>query len=166
MPDGHVIESNSTFPMTYDDALCKTICAGLIKEVIPLIAMPHGRHLQNDTIKEFMKNLSMQLGLSVLQTALYFKHEAYDDEGEYRFLQLRAINARLDDLKIRARKASKIRYAEFPWTRLEPNALQKVVIGPAADLVATTALVKDLLLGAGFKPDNVEIIGSQIPYRS
>jgi hypothetical protein len=166
MPHGHIIESNSTFPMTYDDALCKRICTGLIKEAIPLIAMPHGRHLQNDTINEFMKNLSMQLGLAVLQTALYFKHEAYNDEREYRFMQIRAIKARLDDLKFRVGKASKIRYAEFPWARLGPTALQKVVIGPTADLTAATALIGDLLSGAGVNPGNVEIIGSQIPYRS
>jgi hypothetical protein len=97
---------------------------------------------------------------------LYVKHEAYDDEGEYRFMQLRAINARLDDLKHRAGKTSPIRYAEFPWHRIAPNALRTAVVGPAADLDAATALVKDLLLGAGYKPDRVAIVRSQIPYRS
>jgi hypothetical protein len=164
MPEGRVIESNSTFPISYDDAVVKGICTDLIRAVVPLVAMPHGRRLGNGAINEFMKGLSMQLGLFVLQTALYFKHEAYDDEAEYRFLQLRSINARLDDLKLRASKSSPIRYAEFPWFRLAPTALRQIVVGPAADFASAKHLAEQYLRAA--RLGDVKIARSEVPYRS
>jgi hypothetical protein len=162
MPGGHSIESNSTFPMTYDDAVVKGICTDLIRSVVPLIAMPHGRNLSNGSINDFMKVLSMHLGLFVLQTALYFKHEAYNYEAEYRFLQLRAIGAPLNDLKLRGSKSS-IRYAEFPWARLDPTALRRIVVGPSADYPAAKLTAAAHLSAAGLS--TVDITRSLIPYR-
>jgi hypothetical protein len=164
MPEGYVIESNSTFPISYDDTVLKGICTHLIRAVVPLIAMPHGRRLSNGAINAFIKGLSMQLGLFVLQMALYFKHEAYNDEAEYRFLQLRSIDASLSDLKLRASKSSIIRYAEFPWARLAPTALRKIVVGPAADYAAARLMAAEHLRAA--RLGDVEIACSQIPYRS
>lgn len=163
MPDGAAIERNSTFPITYDDAALRTLQHQLVSAIIPLISMPHGRKLQNATINEFLKGLSMHLGLCVLNSALYFKHEAYSAEREYRFLQIRPIHADLSDLKQRARRTSLVRFTEFA---MDPRAVREIIIGPAADEGAARSFVANCMSAGGFESDEIRIVRSRIPYRT
>lgn len=157
---------NATYPITYDDRLLGEIYKTFAAEVMTLIALPHGRALSNQVINDFMKLLSIRLGLSVFRADLYFKHEAYKAEREYRFLQVRAIDHPLNDLKNRARRHSLVRFTEFDWKATRPETLREIVIGPAANEESARSFINASLRIAGLDPGKVGVRHSKIPYRN
>jgi hypothetical protein len=123
-----------TFPVIYDEDQPRLVHQQIIAEALPLISLPRGRtDLDRDATNEYMSDLSVNLSVPVLRSALFFKHNAYSNEREYRFLQLFMAGQGIPDLKYRARPNSLIRYREFDWRAVAPEALKKIVIGPAAD---------------------------------
>lgn len=164
-PGGVPVVNNMTFPVTYGDIQLRAIQTELIREVIPAILHPrrssiavHGRIL--DT---FWGELLITLALQILRAALFFKHGAYTNEAEYRFMQLFQ-RGPVPDLRYRSRPYSLVRFREFDWRRAAPNALKEIVIGPAADKRITERFVSDCL--RAFQPGGgVLIRPSDIPYR-
>ena len=121
--DDEGVPSNGTFPVTYnDDELCE-IYNQIVNEALPLFAMTDGRNLSSATINEFEKILSISSTISMLYTAVLFKHEAYENEKEYRFLQIRGVDESDDDLGYRARSNSLIRFSEFDWNTTDQQVL-------------------------------------------
>jgi hypothetical protein len=163
--DGHV-SGNATFPVTYNDVVLQSLQQKMVKEAIPLIAMPAGRSLSNAAINEFMKELSVHLSVPVIRAAIFFKHEAYKNEQEYRFLQIRGIDQTTDDLKRWARRHSLIRFAEFDWKTKDQSALREIIVGPAADESVARSFARECLRVGGFDPERVVVRPSRIPYRS
>jgi hypothetical protein len=96
---------------------------------------------------------------------MFFKHEAYRNENEYRFQQLFRRDKPARAVKYRQRPSSLVRYREFDWRRAAPSSLKQIVIGPASDRVKASRFAKDCL--ASFHPDplGVELVYSKIPYR-
>jgi hypothetical protein len=156
-------EHNCTFYVRYDDASLKAIHRQLVDGMFALISLPMGRKLTNHAIKSYLRELSVNLSLSVVQSALFFKHEGYNNEKEYRFFQMYAKGVTPPDIKLRPRSYELIKYRQFDWKRLSPNALKRVVIGPAADAAKATQFVADCL--ATYHAQDVEIVSSRIPYR-
>lgn len=157
---------NATFPITYDDAALRDLHQQLVKEVLPLIPMPAGRDLSNGAINEFMKQLSISLSIHVIRAAVFFKHEAYKNEQEYRFLQIRGMDQPIDDLKHRTRRYSLVRFTDFDWKTKDQHALKEIIIGPAADENAAQLFAHNCLRAGGFDPKTVIVRPSKIPYRS
>lgn len=157
---------NATYAITYDDKLLSEICETFATEVMTLIALPYGRSLSNPVINDYMKRLSIALGNSVFRAALYFKHEAYKAEREYRFLQVRAIDHPLNDLKYRARRHSLVRFTEFDWKEAHPDTLCEIVIGPAAPEESARSFIESCLASAGLERARVAVRHSKIPYRN
>lgn len=157
---------NATFPVTYNDALLRGMHQQLVEEVLPLIEMPFSRNLNDVTTNEFMKELSISFSVCVIRAAIFFKHEAYKNEQEYRFIQIRSMNQPVDDLKHRARDYSLIRFTEFDWNTKNKHTLREIVIGPAANENDARSFVHNCLLAGGFDPKKVIVRQSRIPYRS
>lgn len=164
--DDERVPNNGTFSVTYDDDKLCEIYKQIVIEVLPLIAMPEERNLSNAIINEFMKNLFISLGILILRAAVLFKHEAYKNEQEYRFLQIRGIHESVDDLGYRARLNSLIRFTELDWKTKDQHVLREIVIGPAADENSAKSFAQDCLYVGGFDPDRVIIRKSGIPYRN
>ena len=114
---------------------------------------------------EYMRNLSTMFSMHVLSTALFFKHEAYANETEFRFLELQRGDQPATGLKFRSRPYALVRYREFSWRNAIGGALKRVVIGPAADKIASTQFARNCLRAFHPTPESVEVDCSKIPYR-
>ena len=110
-----------------------------------------------------MRELSVYLSVHVLYTALFFKHEAYRNEREYRFLELHRADVP-PEVKRRYRSYELVKYREFDWKRLQAGTLKRIVVGPAADRTKATRFATDCM--ATCHLGSVEIAYSEIPYRA
>jgi hypothetical protein len=156
--------SNSTFPVTYNDAQLVGVHRQFIDTVFPLLTLPSGRQLPRDAIVEYMTDLSVTLAMHVARSVLFYKHEAYSNEQEYRFLQLHRADVPPPEVKFKSRSYALVRYREFDWRSVAPDAFKRIIIGPSADQPRTVQLARDCL--RSFNPGDVEIISSKIPYRA
>ncbi len=162
--DGKPIPNNSTFHVTYKDAKIAEIHRQIIEKMFDLISMPHGRNMESGPLNAYMKELHILLALHTLRAALFFKHEAYDNEEEYRFLQIHRADVPPPEVKLRARNHSLAKYREFDWKTGTAGALKQIVIGPAVNQEKASKFVKDCLNLS--HTGSVEILGSRIPYRA
>ena len=162
---GKLIEHHSTFPITYDDMELTRIQSELAKIVRPLISLPRTTDIRGRAMHAYMKELLVSHSVGVLRLLMFFKHEAYKNEDEYRFLQIYEGDRPAPDVKYRKRPSVITRYREFDWRSQAPKALKKIVIGPAANRAQATRFVKDCLAAFHADPDNVELVHSKIPYR-
>ncbi|MGH9398308.1 MAG: DUF2971 domain-containing protein [Terriglobia bacterium] len=104
------------------------------------------------------------LTLYLLRAALFFKHAAYANEREYRFLQYYGADKQPPNLKLRARAYSLIKYREFDWEVVAAGALKKIVVGPAAHYERGPLFARDCLRLCNAA--TVPISRSEIPYRA
>jgi hypothetical protein len=160
---GKPIPNNSTFRVIYNDAQVEDIHRQIIDRVFDLVLLPTGRGLSNEAINVYMSELQMVLTFHILRSALFFKHEAYTHEQEFRFMQMHRADAP-PLVKTRLRPYILVKYREFDWKRSAPEVLTKIVIGPAADRTKALRFAKDCL--GLFYPKKVELTQSEIPYRA
>jgi hypothetical protein len=164
-PDGIPNPNHSTFPLTYGDDELHKMHGQIIRDVVPLITAPRDRNLSGKAINTYMSELSIALSVPVLQSALFFKHQAYRNEEEYRFLQLFQAGP-VSDLRFRGRPYSLVRYRDFDWRGAAPDALKEIVIGPAADRTLALQFARDCLRAFHPAAQNVTLRRSDIPYRT
>jgi hypothetical protein len=69
---------------------------------------------------------------------------AYRNEKEYRFLQVYPADAQ-PDVQHRARAYALIRYREFDWKTAAPDALKKIVAGPAVNQEKSSQFAQDCM---------------------
>jgi hypothetical protein len=110
-----------------------------------------------------MKNLSIKLALNALSAALFFKHRGYENESEFRFLQIFRADEPPPELKRRFRSHEMVKYREFEWGTIA-GALKQIVVGPAGDRHKAQRFAEDCL--TAFNRENVPVIHSDIPYRA
>jgi len=158
------IPHNSTFPVTYEDAKLAELHRRLVDRVFPLISLPCGRELGSAGNRVYMGDLFTSFAVHALSAALFFKHEAYSNEREYRFLQVHRGDMPPPDVKFRSRPYSLVRYREFDWRGGAAGTLKKIVIGPAANKKKAVQFVADRFRafhGTAFDPTH-----STIPYKA
>jgi hypothetical protein len=114
----------------------------------------------------YLRDIGTILSIYALETALYFKHEAYEQESEFRFLE---IFGRHEDpkVKFRARSNELVAYRDFNWRGIQPRVLKRIIIGPAANRSKAERFVKECL--TAYHPNSegeVEISYCSIPYRA
>jgi hypothetical protein len=157
------IPNRSTFPVTYEDAKVARIHCQIVEKMFGLISLPRERNLQDAARRPYMEVLQILLTVRTLEAALYFKHGAYANEKEYRFLHGCMANAP-PAVKLRTRPYSLVKYKEFDWRKgVAAETLKRIVVGPAADQKAAQ-FAQDCL--SSFYPGAVEITHSEIPYRA
>lgn len=163
-PGGVPIPQHSTFPVTYDDKLLARMSGDIIANIVPLISKPKGMNLKENTLRQYISELAVALAVCVLRTAIFFKHEAYKNEQEYRFLQIHQPGP-VDGLKFRSRPYSLIRYREYDWRTATADSLCKIIIGPASDRLLASQFATNCI--RAFHPaGNIQISQSDIPYRA
>lgn len=162
---GKPVKQHSTFPITYDDKELTRIQTALVDLVDPLISLPRTTKVRGDALHAYMMELLVYHSMNVTRGVMFFKHEAYKNENEYRFQQLFRRDKPAPAVKFRQRPTSLVRYREFDWRARAPGALRKIVIGPAADRVKAARFTKDCLAAFHADPDSVELVYSKIPYR-
>jgi hypothetical protein len=156
--------SNSTFWVTYDDAQLVELQGQIVDSMFRLISLPRGRDLESAVMHAYMDNLEVSYLLHAVRTVLFFKHEAYANEKEYRLLQIdRAGKTRPPVVKYRSRPYRLIRYREFDWRSQSKVALKSIMVGPAADKPKAAVFANDCL--RAFHRSPVEMTESKIPYR-
>lgn len=156
----------STFPVIYDDEELSTIQQELCLSALKAIQLPGSGYLKDDWSKEYSVLIGTILSSNSIYASLFFKHHAYRNESEYRFIDVFGIHAPPENRKFRSRPYSLVDYLEFPWGKKSIASLREVIIGPAADKFKATKYVVDCLKAFGFATNKVEIIHSKIPYRS
>jgi hypothetical protein len=162
---GKPIKQHSTFPITYDDKELSRIQTALVELIDPLISLPRTTGVRGDALHAYMMDLLVYHAMNVVRGVMFFKHEAYRNENEYRFQQLFRRDKPAPAVKFRRRPTSLVRYREFDWRRRAPGALKKIVIGPAADRSKATRFARDCLAAFHGDPASVELVYSTIPYR-
>jgi hypothetical protein len=161
--DGKPIQEHMTFPVSYDETKLKDIYRQLIAKVIPLISVPANMSLSNAVIESYMRELRNSLALQVIRTALFFKHPAYLNEEEYRFMQIYPRD-REPPVKFRSRPNRLVRYRVFDWKTIAPGAFKEIVIGPSTEPRIGERFVNDCLR-AYFPLATPRVRPSGIPYR-
>ena len=157
---------HSTFPVTYDDTHLRKIHEQLVTETIPVISAPRGMGLDAAVVSEFLQKLSVNLGTWCFYVSLFFKHEAYRNEEEYRFLQIYPVDRAVPGLKIRSLPFSLVKYREFDWKRVAAESIKEVMVGPAGDQKIAFNFAHDCLRVYTPSPGIISIKLSDIPYRS
>ena len=76
-----------TFRVVYNDKVAAKLHSDIIDKMFHLISLPHGKKLDSKSLHEYMGELLVLTCMHCLRAALFFKHEAYANEAEYRFLQ-------------------------------------------------------------------------------
>ncbi len=154
--------SNRTSPITYQDDQLLDIQGKIIEQIFDLIILPRKRRLERCVFHRYMRELLVSLTRRALLAALLFKHQAYENEKEHRFLQIYGDPA--PEEKFRARPYSFVRYIEFDWRSAAPEALKRIVVGPAGGQKASQFGIDCL---RRFHDDReVEIAAYRIPYRA
>ena len=156
----------SSFPITYDDKQLREIQKELVGLLLPSLSLSMKLMEKFEVWKEYMTLLSAKYSICAMRAALLFKHEAYRNENEYRFLQLFAANQPPDGLKFIRRLSVVKGFRDFHWRNCCPGALRKVVIGPAADRAKAARFVGDCLRAYNVSSSEIEVEYSNIPYRS
>jgi hypothetical protein len=158
------IENNSTYHVIYDghDVLAN-LHGQIIDRVFDRISLPRGRQMDPAAISSYMARLSSLLSVHVMLGALFFKHSAYTNEREFRFLQLYRSDVLPPDVKRRYRSHEMVKYREFDWRR-DAGALKRIIVGPAADRRKAIRFATECL--TAFNPRKVEVTPSTIPYRA
>lgn len=156
---------NNTFHMRYNDDEIREIHRQLIAPCIPLISLPSERQCNDLSVNDYLTHLGAILSMYALETALYFKHEAYQNESEFRFLE---IFGRHEDpqVKWRARLNELVAYRDFNWRDMQPRMLKRIIIGPAANRRDSERFVKACLTAYHPRNEEVEISFCNIPYRA
>lgn len=152
------------FPVTYNDTRLIEIHRGIIERMLAQISLPRVVDLGEDAFMGCWAELLIKIGASILRANAYFKHEAYVNEREFRFIQIHPLDSQPLVTKLRTRSYSSIRYQEFDWKDAGRDVLKKIVIGPAADVENATAFAKESLLLADQQA--VAITCSAVPYRA
>jgi hypothetical protein len=152
-PGDRPIPNNATLPMTYDDGKCTELHKQLVEGMFHLIALPHGQALD--------QLLYAKLAMHTARIGLVFKHEAYNNEKEFRFVEMHAPD--MSEVQFRTRPYSLVKYREFDWRSSAQCALKRIVIGPAADHDKALQFATDCL--RSFHGTTVELAQSKIPYR-
>jgi hypothetical protein len=78
----------------------------LVERMFHLISAPRDRGLASAVISEYMSDLYALLTMHALLAALVFKHEAYNNEKELRFLQIHRGDVPAPEVKFRSRPHS------------------------------------------------------------
>lgn len=150
--DGTPISDGETFPVTYDDSKLVEIHRQIIER---------GQNLSQQAVNAHRAELLGRLATYVVHTSVYFKHRAYINENEYRFLEVHRADGQLE-VKFRPRAYELIRYREFDWRNAGAGVLKKIVIGPAADKGKSREFAERCLHDS--RCNDVEIVCSDIPY--
>lgn len=154
-----------TFPVCYDENQLSALQEQIVEKALPFVNLTAERNLSQDEVRSFKIKLCVLLTTHHLNIALFFKHKAYRNEREYRFLEAFPANAPPTNVKVRPRPYSFTRYREFDWKGTTGYFLTDIHVGPAADPIKGIQFANDCVRMYGV-PQITQITHSPIPYRA
>ena len=156
--------SFSAFPIVYDDQKLEEQINRLLDLAFLIIgaAKEKGAELERD----WLQNLSVRLASFCCHMSLYFKHPAYKNEREYRFLQTFVSDEEIPGIQRRYRPNLLVKYREFDWKALAQGSVKVVVGGPSLDGAVGQKFFDDCRRAFLPPPYIVSFSRSKIPYRS
>jgi hypothetical protein len=163
LEDGFIRSPNTeAFYITYDDGKLDTLLDQIIESYRGTLDLD--LTLQSGVSVDEMALLYTWLTVYLLRATVFFKHGAYANEKEYRFLEFYGADVQPPDVKHRARRYSLIRYRRFDWRSVAIGALKEIVAGPAAHRRNASQFARDCL--QLYHAGAVPIVYSAIPYRA
>ncbi len=152
------------FPVTYDDNELSDIHRQLIANALPYTSLIYVNNHVNDIRLGHWSTLLLLFAAQLLRASVYFKHKAYENEREYRLLEVHTANPQ-PEIKYRARHYSLIKHRDFDWKAAGSGVLKTIIIGPAADYGKSKRFAEDCLRESGIGVASVGISQSRIPYK-
>jgi len=154
------VPNSATFPVTYNDAKL----ANVHNKIIDSFQSLRSRIKQSETtLQEDVIKFLVLLAAHAAHASLYFKHQGYSNEREYRFLRVFEANHPLAEMKLRFRPYSAIKYIEFDWKNATQGALKEIVVGPAAEFSKASRFAREC--ARMFYAGTISISRSNIPFR-
>ena len=148
-----------SFDVTYDDKKLYEIMTKELDKIIQNIS----KNIVDST-KENARTIVYELVYKIMENAFRFKHPAYSNENEYRFLMIQNANADKEKINTRFRKDTIIPYIEYSRINCASEALMEIKIGPAASEKKSKKFIDDCL--KMYRPEkHIESKISDIPYR-
>ena len=89
---GKTNKNPSTFPVTYDDDKLSTIQEKLSIVALEALELPDSGYLKDDWGREYSTLIGTILSSNSIYASLFFKHHAYKNESEYRFIDVFGIH--------------------------------------------------------------------------
>ena len=160
-PGGH----SQSFPMVYSEKDLRSLQVRIVELALPLVSAPHGRALTGRVIGRYMGQVAVAVAQQIVMAAILFKHAAYKNESEIRLLEIHSVGE-VPGLKHRSRGYRRVPYKVFDRHDVAPRALEKIVIGPAADADHARRFADDCLRAGGIDVASGMIKKSMIPYRA
>src|SRR4029077_14496990 len=103
------VKQHSAFHITYDDKELTRIQTALVDLVDPLISLPRTTGVRGAALHAYMMDLLVYHSMNVIRGVMFFKHEAYKNEKEYRFQQLSRRDKPAPAVKYKQRPTSLVR---------------------------------------------------------
>lgn len=157
------IERVKSIPICYDESKLQAALTGIADVALNCI---------NKFTTEPDLMIASEYGVSrviltvtryAIVSSLYFKHEAYVQERELRYLE---INRQTDiDFSVRKRSYEIIAYRPFKWFQKGKQPLRSIVVGPAGG-AKSLQFARDCLRLHGKELGEVTIRESGLPYRA
>ena len=116
---------HSTLPITYSDAALHKIQSALLETAVQYVSWPHGKGMSGEDIAEYMEELAKVLALGIVHSSVFFKHEAYANEQEYRYFQVHSAGKPIPEIKYRNRHNTLVPYRSFNWRAVAPGVSQE-----------------------------------------
>lgn len=158
----------NAFHITYNDKKLAAMHRRMVEGMFDWISRDcisrwWGR-LDRTSMETHMKALAIALAQNVIEAALFFKHEGYKSEAEYRFRKVYDAKTKVPHLQRRYRASEVVKYLDFNWKRAGAGVLKEIVVGPAIDPSKGRRFVNDCRTAFGIGLVNVKVSG--IPYRA
>ena len=152
------------FPISYDAAKLDDLQGQLVQLVQPLLLRPIGAGFTRTALNDYFRFLHTRLTFFAMRAALFFKHDTFHAEAEYRFLEIRQWNAPTAGIRQRQRSGETIDFTEYGWALAAATTLREIMVGPGADFETASSLARQWLDRAGFV--DVPVTRSRSPYRA
>lgn len=154
-----------TMPISYDDSALAVLHNEWVDGAGRLLLRGIDARLPAADFKELFTEVANTLSLGIYHSALFFKHESYRQEAEYRFMEIHHTDGLPREIRSRQRAdGATVPYVAYDWRSVAPKALTSITVGPAGNQEQAAELVADYL--REFDLGDVRVVRSRIPYRA
>ena len=112
----------------------------------------------------YLRTLIRKSNFYTVYLSLFFKKYKYQDENEYRLIQIFPAGKKPADVAVRRASGGNVQFRRFDWRTHQSNSLRRIIIGPAAEYKESCQFVNDCLNRSGL--EGVEISRSNLLYRA
>ena len=157
-------KNRATYYIKYDEKEFENINKKFINSSAKIIEIMRYIKLGDKVYSDYINKLLKIYALYTIRASLFFKHSAYHNEKEYRFLEIFPVTEPDPYQNYRRRSSNLVKYREFDLKNLPRIPIKSITIGPAADSIKSEVFIKECLKYYGY--EEIKIKQSDIPYRA